>query len=168
LLPPILTDESATDLARGTAQLREATGHEVLPENPPGTAFVGDLHVLDFFRRVIERADTGMLLDVAHLAIAQRMTGHDALFGLDAFPLERVVEVHVAGGTEMSTEGFAWIDDAHGTEVLADVWRIFAHVCARARNLRAVVFECERNANARVLDGFARIEREWTGARGPS
>lgn len=161
LLPPILVDESATSMARGVARLREATGKEVLPENPPGTAFVGDLHLLEYFARLCERADTGVLLDVAHLALYQRVSGHDPLFGLDAFPLERVVELHVAGGRPRDTAGFAWIEDTHGTEVLDDTWRIYEHVAARAKNLRAVVFECERNANEGVIPGFERIAAGW-------
>ncbi len=161
LLPPVLVDEAAAGMARGVARLREATGVEVLPENPPGTAFVGDLHLLEFFARVVERADSGMLLDVAHLAMYQRVTGHDPLFGLDAFPLERVVEVHVAGGRVRDTAGFSWVEDTHGTAVLDDTWRIFDVVAARAKNLRAVVFECERNANDGVDAGFRRIARSF-------
>lgn len=166
LLPPILVDAAAADMGRGVARLREATGREVLPENPPGAAFVGDLHLLDFFRRVVERADSGMLLDVAHLAMFQRVTGHDPLHGLDAFPLERIVELHVAGGVLRDSDGYAWIEDAHGTAVLEDTWRIYEHVVARAANLRAVVFECERNANAGVVAGFTRIERALARANG--
>ena len=161
LLPPILTDEGASEIARGVARLRELTGKEVLPENPPGTAFVGDLHLLDFFGRVAERADTGLLLDVAHLAMFQHVTGRDALDGLDRFDCSRVVEIHVAGGTVRDVEGFSCIDDTHGTDVLEETWRIFDHVVARAHNLKAVVFECERNANDAVLDGFARLDTSW-------
>jgi uncharacterized protein len=157
LLPPILVDEAATAMARGVARLREATGREVLPENPPGTAYVGDLHLLDFFARMLERGDTGMLLDVAHLALYQRVAGHAPLFGLDAFPLERVIELHVAGGEERDTGGLPWVEDTHGTDVLEDTWRIYDHVVARATNLKAVVFECERNATERVVPGFERI-----------
>lgn len=157
LLPPILVDENATAQARGVAALREQVGREVLPENPPGTAYVGDLHLLDFFARVAERADTGILLDVAHLALYQRVNGLSPLVGLDAFPLDRVVEVHVAGGAERETNGFRWIEDTHGTGVLEDTWRIYEHVVERAPNLKAVVFECERNAHDGVLPGFTRI-----------
>ncbi len=165
LLPPILVDEAATALARGVARLREATGLEVLPENPPGAVFVGDLHLLDFFARVAERADTGLLLDVAHLAMFQHVTGRDALDGLDAFPLERVLEVHVAGGQRRTTpDGFTYVDDTHGTTVLDETWRILEHVVRGARNLKAVVFECERNTNDAVHDGFARIEALLAGA----
>lgn len=162
LLPPVLSDEAASAMAPGIAALRERTGREVLPENPPGAVFVGDLHILDFFARVAQRADTGLLLDCAHLAIYQRMFGHDPLTGLDDLDLDRVIELHVAGGRETTADGFAWVDDDHSPEVLDDTWTIFEHVIARASNLRAVVFECERNDIEASLPGFRRIEASLT------
>jgi uncharacterized protein (UPF0276 family) len=166
LLPPVLVDDAATALARGVARLREATGKEVLPENPPGAVFVGDLHILDFFGRVAERADTGLLLDVAHLAMYGHVTGRDVLGALDAFPLERVVEIHVAGGDVRTTpDGFSFIEDTHGTAVLDETWRIFERVVRGARNLKAVIFECERNPNHGVDAAFARIERTLAESR---
>jgi uncharacterized protein (UPF0276 family) len=158
LLPPILTDEGATALAAGIVRLREATGLEVLPENPPGAAYIGDLDLLDFFGRVSERADTGLLLDCAHLAIYQRMMGRNPTDGLDDFPLDRVVEIHVAGGTERDAHGFAWVEDDHTTDVLPDTWAILERVAAGAKNLRAVVFECERNGADDVMPGFQAIQ----------
>ena len=145
LLPPILTDNAATEMAEGIIRLREATGLEILPENPPGTIFIGDLSLLDFFARVLERADTGMLLDCAHLAMYQRLMGRAPTDGLDDFPLDRIVEVHIAGGTAKSAGGFSWIEDDHSTTILPETWAIFHHVVAHAPNLRAVVVECERN-----------------------
>jgi uncharacterized protein (UPF0276 family) len=93
-------------MAAGIVALREASGLEVLPENPPGSAFVGDLHLLEFFARVAEAADTGLLLDCAHLAMYQRLTGHAPLDGFDHVPWDRVVELHVAGGREREVDGF--------------------------------------------------------------
>lgn len=157
LLPPILCDEAATDQATGIARLREATGREVLPENPPGHVYLGDLHLLDFFARVLKRADTGMLLDCAHLAIYQRARGLSPLHGLDAFPLDRVVELHIAGGSTHAHDGYAYIEDDHRPEILPDTWEIAAHLLACAPNLRAVVYECERNPLAACLPGFGAI-----------
>ncbi len=159
LLPPILSDASAMAMAAGIRRLREATGLEVLPENPPGSAFLGDLPLLDYFARVCERADTGMLLDVAHLAIYQRLAGRAPTDGLERFPLDRIVEVHVAGGLAREIDGFRFVEDSHAPEVLADTWEIFEAIVPRATNLKAVVFECERNPAERCLEGFARIER---------
>jgi uncharacterized protein (UPF0276 family) len=164
LLPPILVDDAATALARGVARLREVTGKEVLPENPPGTAFVGDLHVLEFFRRLCERADTGMLLDVAHLSMFQKVTGRDVLDGCADFCWDRVVEVHVAGNVERDVDGFVVVDDTHGAAVADDVWTLFQYCVAHSPNLKAVVFECERNTNDEVLAGCAQIASMWPGA----
>ena len=157
LLPPVLCEEAAESLARGVRRLRDAVGLEVIPENPPGVIFLGDWHLLDFFARACELADTGMLLDCAHLAIYQRNHGHAPLTGLDRFPLERIVELHVAGGTERVVDGMTWINDDHTTRVLPETWEIFQHVVLRCPNLRAVVFECERNPMPDTLPGFARI-----------
>ncbi|MEZ4470686.1 MAG: DUF692 family protein [bacterium] len=164
LLPPILTDEVATAMAEGIIRLREETGREVLPENPPGHVFLGDLHLLDFFARVCERADTGLLLDAAHLALYQRALGHAPLTGLDAFPLERVVEVHVAGAGEADVQGLTVLEDDHTPAVLPDTWQILGALAPAATELRAVVFECERNALPACLPGFERIAATLAGS----
>lgn len=157
LLPPVLTAASADGMAASVRALEDATGRAVLPENPPGTVYLGDLHVLDYFARVVDRSGGGMLLDCAHLAIFQRLRGLDPLTGLDGFPLDRVVELHVAGGTAKDHQGFAWVDDDHTPEPLADTWAIVEHVIPRARNLKAVVYECERNPVEQVLGNFERL-----------
>jgi len=145
LLPPILTTDSAKEMAEGICVLRERLGREVLPENPPGVIYIGELDLLDYFARVIDRADTGMLLDCAHLAMYQQLMGRKPTQGLADFPLDRIIEMHVAGGAQRNTDGFQWIEDDHGLKVLPETWEIFEYVAQRASNLRAVVMECERN-----------------------
>jgi uncharacterized protein len=157
LLPPVLSEDSARATAEGLVRLREVTGFEALPENPPGLVFLGDLHLLDFFGRVCLHADTGMLLDCAHLAIYQGNHGHDPLTGLDGFPCDRIIEMHVAGGTRRSVDGFEFVDDNHTPAVMDETWRIFEHLVPRCPNLRAVVFECERNPLPDTLPGFTRL-----------
>lgn len=157
LLPPVLTRDSAAEMAEAIRRVAEATGMAVLPENPPAPIYLGDLHILDYFALVAEGSGGGLLLDCAHLAIFQRIMGHEPLTGLDGFPLDRVIEVHVAGGVLRDEDGFPWIDDDHQPEPLPDTWQIFEHVAARAPNLRAVVYECEKNPPAEVIDNFRRI-----------
>ena len=158
LLPPILTASAAKAMAQGIRRLSEATGLMVLPENPPGHVYVGDLHLLEFFAQVTTEADTGMLLDCAHLAIYQQQQGHSPLSGFENFPFDRIVEVHVAGGTSHAHEGYAYIEDDHCPTVLPDTWTIFDEVVKRAPNLKAVVFECERNSLQEALPGFETIQ----------
>jgi uncharacterized protein (UPF0276 family) len=89
----------------------------------------------------------------------QRLRGLLPTAALDGFPLERVVELHVAGGAPVDVDGLALVDDAHGPEPLPDTWQIVEAVLPRARNLRAIVYECEKNAVDDVLDNFRRLNR---------
>jgi uncharacterized protein (UPF0276 family) len=157
LLPPVLTAASADSLAASVRALRERSGFEVLPENPPGHVYLGDLHLLDYFARVCDAADCGILLDAAHLAIYQRARGGAPLDGLDGFPLERVVELHVAGASEFAHADRAFVDDDHSPLPLPDTWKILEAVLPRALNLRALVYECERNRPAQVIPVFERL-----------
>jgi uncharacterized protein len=157
LLPPILTKDSAKELAENVRFLEEKTGLRCLPENPPGVVYVGPLHILDYFATVSAQADCGLLLDVAHLAIFQKLKGLDALTGLDDFPLDKVIEIHVAGGKEALFEGFAYIDDSHSPEPLPETWRILAYVLPRAKNLKAIVYESEMNRPEELLPNFKKL-----------
>lgn len=161
LLPPVLVPEAVAPMAAGIRALRDATGLEVLPENPPGAAFVGPMHLAEFFAAVAEAADTGLLIDCAHLAMFQRARGLAPLDGLDALPFDRVVELHIAGGTVKHHEGLPWVDDDHGGAVLPDTWAIAEHLLAHAPNLKAVVVECERNPLPVVLPLFNAVAERW-------
>ena len=161
LLPPILCDSSAREMATTIATLQEKTNRLVLPENPPATAFVGPLHLLEYYARVVESADCGFLLDCAHLAIFQAMRGHEPLDGLEDFPLDRIIEVHIAGGEERESHGFTYIDDTHSPAPLDACWEIFDYVQARARNLRAVVYECEHNLLHDVIPVFEKLNQRF-------
>ena len=163
LMPPILCEESAQRMAAQVRSLREVTGLEVLPENPPAHLYLGDLDLLDYFARVAEAADSGLLLDVAHLAIYQRTRGRAPTDGLDSFPLDRVVEIHVAGGSVFRHDGKTFVDDDHSPEPLPDTWEILGAVLPRTPFLRALVYECERNPLDAVAANFARLEQLTTG-----
>jgi uncharacterized protein (UPF0276 family) len=158
LMPPILCAESAAEMARGIVALRDASGFEVLPENPPAHVYLGNLHILDYFARVTDQADCGLLLDAAHLGVYQLVTGHEPLDGLDGFPLERVVEMHVAGGTLFESGGRTFVDDDHNPTILPATWAILDAVLPRAANLRAVVYECERNRLEDVIPVFEALK----------
>lgn len=164
LLPPVLCRESAIEAAESIAIIQDATGLAVLPENPPSVIYLGDMHILDYFALVSERSGCGLLLDCAHLAIFQKLRGLEPLAGLDGFPLDRVVEMHVAGGVEACLDGFEYIDDSHCPEPIPATWEIFEHVVERATNLRAVVYECEYNAPEAVRANFERLNAAFPAA----
>jgi uncharacterized protein (UPF0276 family) len=128
-----------------------------LPENPPSVIYLGDLHILDYFALVAEQADCGLLLDCAHLAIFQQTCNLPPLAALDNYPFDRVVEMHVAGGAYAEVDGYAYIEDNHSPEPLPATWEILEYAVPRAKNLKAIVFECERNAPEATLEVFERL-----------
>ena len=158
LMPPILEPTSADEMARNVEHLRLLSGFEVLPENPPAHIYLGRMHLLEYFARVAEGADSGLLLDVAHLAVYQHVCGHGALDGLADFPMERVIEIHVAGGTRFDWRGRTFVDDDHGISILPETFDILAATLPRAINCRAVVFEGERNTIGEVAPVLEKLQ----------
>ena len=61
--------------ADNVLQMRERTGFEILPENPPSHVYLGDLHLLDYFARVAER----FLGSAPSVLEAVEVWGHDEL-----------------------------------------------------------------------------------------
>jgi uncharacterized protein (UPF0276 family) len=165
LLPPILSREAAR--AQAEARALRAGLDERCCQRTPRQVYLGNLHILEFFAEVMEQADTGMLLDCAHLAMYQRLLGYAPCTALEGFPLERIVELHVAGTTPRTHDGFVYWDDDHTPQVLEHTWEIFDWVAPRAPNLKAVVFECERNALDVVIAGFQRIAATLPHGTGP-
>ena len=128
-----------------------------LPENPPSVIYLGDLHILDYFALVAERADCGLLLDCAHLAIFQQTRNLPPLTALDNFPLDRVVESTSPAALTPRSTAMPTIEDNHSPEPLPATWEILEYAIPRAKNLKAIVFECERNPPEETLEVFARL-----------
>lgn len=157
LMPPILCRESVLESVDNIQRVQQETGFLCLPENPPAVVYLGDMHILEYFAELSERAQCGLLLDCAHLAIFQHSRGLEPLAGFDNFPFERVVEMHIAGGAVAEIDGYKYIEDSHAPEPVAAAWVILEHVVKRAKNLRAIVYECEWNAPEECVANFARL-----------
>lgn len=169
LLPPVLTRDSAKRTAESIAIVSERTGLPVFPENPPSLYYLGNLHVLEYFAEVSEIAGCGLLLDTAHLSIFQMARGLHPLDGLKDFPLDRIVEMHVAGGGEAETpDGYRYLDDDHRAEVHPHTWEITEHVISRAPRLKALMYECEHNDPAATVNTFERLGQMFPPPRRPA
>jgi len=111
-------------------------------ENPVVVRREGPLHVLDFMGRLHARTGCPLVLDVGHLVAAQLASGLPLETGLDGFPFDRVIEVHVAGAVITRTpEGRGVYLDDHGQPLRSEVLALLAEVLPRCRSLRALVFE---------------------------
>ncbi len=96
-----------------------------------------ELHDGTYFREIANTADCGILLDL-HNLWANEINGRATLDDvLTACPLDRVWEVHLAGG--FRKDGYYL--DAHSGPVSDGLLEILARWIGRMPNLRAVVYE---------------------------
>lgn len=166
------------DLARKSSDRAREYGPLLLLELPPLTYFgFGDLSVGRYFRHLAERTTCGLVLDIGHLwthyRYRRRAPGEslDRFVGafLDEFPLERVVEIHVAGlavhPTDASPdprEGPLWLD-AHGAPIPAVLFDVLERVLGDARltALRGVALEVDTKPIDLIADEFGAFRRRF-------
>jgi uncharacterized protein (UPF0276 family) len=91
----------------------------------------------EFAARVVEAADCGILLDLHNVWTNERNGRQSLADYMEQIPVERVWEIHVAGG--YSHRGF-WLD-AHSGTVPPDLMELAARIIPRLPNLKAIVFE---------------------------
>jgi len=139
MLPPAQTELSARLAAATITTYRRRLGRPFAFET--GVTYrqpqAGELSDGGWWRRVAESADCGIVLDL-HNVWCNARNGRQSLDELlDELPLERVWEVHLAGGERV--DGI-WLD-AHSGLVDDDLLAIAARVVPRLPSLRAIVFE---------------------------
>ena len=138
-MPPRQTDAQVRVVAGNIRRLQDAVGVPVAIEN--GTSYLrprrDEMPDGEFLSRVAEAADCGLLLDL-HNAHANAVNGRQPLADfLASLPLQRVWEVHLAGG--LLRDGF-WLD-AHAGPVPNELWPQLRGLPARLPHLQAAVFE---------------------------
>ncbi|MFV0306330.1 MAG: DUF692 family multinuclear iron-containing protein [Desertimonas sp.] len=138
-LPPRQTPAGVEAAVEAVARFRSALAVPFSVETPVSYLRRRDDEMDDgsFVAAVAERADCGILLDLHNIWANQRNGRQDARDYVDQLPLDRVWEVHLAGGLERN--GF-WLD-AHSGGLHPDLLALAADVLPRLPALRAVVYE---------------------------
>lgn len=111
---------------------------------------LGEAEVL---RRVLAEADCGLILDLHNVVVNAHNHRFDPVAFVDSLPLERVVQIHLAGGEEAEGQRL----DTHSSCSPEDVWSLFEHVVPRCP-VRGVNFEMDSRFPAfpRLLVELAR------------
>ncbi len=190
-LPPLYTDLSARMTAQNLVYLQNQVDEQarergitpalVLLEMPPLTYFgCGTSGIPEFFRTVTGRAACGLVLDIGHLWTLYRYTGawqrqRLEVFTdefLDAFPMERVIEIHVAGLAEFaSSDGLQdeassalpyWID-AHGAPIPSVLFDLLDQVLSHPRliSLKGAALEVDTKPIAMIVEEFRRFRARF-------
>jgi len=135
LLPLPYTPETLDHVTARVHEVQEAWGAALVLENPSSyVAFrASTIPEWEFLAERCHRTGCGLLLDVNNVYVSSRNHGFNPLTYLDALPMERVVQVHVAGHTDLGTHCI----DTHIGPVVPPVWALLR--AAWQRGVRASI-----------------------------
>lgn len=164
LLPVPFTSRAAKRVAERVIEARDRLGRPMAVENISWYLHAGAPHKdePDFVTEVLERADCQLMLDVNNVFVNASNHGFDPFEWLKKIPLERVIQLHIAGHE-------LWDDtlivDTHGAEAKPEVHDMLAWVIERV-GPKPVVLERDSNIPplAELLDEVAAIDRVYQAA----
>uniref|UniRef100_UPI003B51BE25 MNIO family bufferin maturase n=1 Tax=Roseovarius indicus TaxID=540747 RepID=UPI003B51BE25 len=130
LLPLPYTAATLTRVACHIDEVQETLGRPMLLENPSSYLAFDDSTYAepDFLNELARRTGCGLLLDVNNVFVSAINLNMDPRDYIDAFPLDRVGEIHLGGHDEDEDDhGAPLLIDSHGREVADPVWALLDH-----------------------------------------
>ncbi|HEX4420723.1 MAG TPA: DUF692 domain-containing protein [Kofleriaceae bacterium] len=143
LTPLPFTRRAAHRVADKAKAVQDLLGVPLILENIAYSfALPGEMPEVDFVASVVEEADCGILLDLTNLFVNSQNHGYDPYEFLRRLPLDRVVQVHLAGSERHKNK---WVDShSQSVEAHPEVWALLEAV-VRHSSVRAVLLERDQN-----------------------
>jgi uncharacterized protein (UPF0276 family) len=140
VFPPLYTEEFLARFTANATALQARLDQPLVMENIPGFFEVTASKMLEpeWLRRFFEATGVGFLLDLPHVWLEAHYRGMKPERWLAEFPLEHVVELHVAGVEEDRDLHGPWIAP---TEPSEEMLRFAAHAVTLCPRARAVTFD---------------------------
>ena len=154
-IPPIFNQASLELAVERITEVQNCVGIPVAIEPPPVTFVVGDMPLFEFIGKLAETTDCAILLDMGHLVSFEMATFSQVMDELEHLPLERVVEIHIAGGKIKQGELGPVYIDAHESDILTQTWQMLDALLPQLPNVKALCYECEGVDEAKVLSTLA-------------
>ncbi|WP_415403991.1 DUF692 domain-containing protein [Tateyamaria sp. SN3-11] len=130
LLPVPLSEATLAHIVPRIHKVQEVLGRPLILENP--STYVGfkdsTISEPEFLRALADQTGCGLLLDVNNVYVTCYNADTDPNAYLDAFPWDKVVQMHLAGHTDCGTH----IIDTHDQPVRPEVWALYATAWKRS------------------------------------
>jgi len=134
LLPVPYNCETLAQVCDHIDLIQDTLRTRMLLENPATYLVFEDstMSEAEFVGAVAARTGCGLLLDVSNLYISVVNHGFEPMAHVDAFPLDCVGEIHLAGfAVDHDDDGAPLLIDAQGAEVAGVVWTLYRRIIAR-------------------------------------
>ncbi len=146
LLPLPFTDEAVARAARRVREVKDILEMPVAVENVSAYLRVpgGTMDEPTFVRRVVEEADCKLLLDINNVYVNAVNFKLDARAYIDALPLDRVVQFHIAGHDVELTDDRGdptLVVDTHGAPVIDPVYELLEYTLNKMPHRPPVLLE---------------------------
>ena len=129
LLPLPYTEEALRHVAGRIREVQEILERRILIENISSYLEfrASTLSEWEFLAAVAGEADCGILLDINNIFVSAFNHRFDPLVYIDAIPVERVVQFHLAGHSDHGT----YLLDTHDHPVRDEVWSLYEYAVRR-------------------------------------
>jgi uncharacterized protein (UPF0276 family) len=155
LLPIAFKADAVARVADRIRRAEDALGVPVAVENITYYMHPGkkEMEEPEFLSRVCDAAGCGLMLDVNNAYVNATNFGFDVDAWMRAAPLERVVQIHVAGHEAFDLEGERILVDTHGADVPDPVLALLERVLRRTGDVPILL---ERDNNVPGVDELLR------------
>lgn len=142
LLPIPYTEEAIKHIAARIIKIQEFLGRRILIENVSSylSYTQSEMTEWDFISAIAKEADCFILLDVNNIYVSSINHEFNALDYINAIPIDRVVQIHLAGH---SNEGH-YIIDTHDAPIIEPVWDLYGKTIQRFGQISTMI---ERDDN---------------------
>lgn len=142
LLPLPYNPQTLAQVCLHIDEAQAFLGRQLLLENP--STYVGfrtsTMTEEMFLAEIATRTGCGLLLDVNNVYVSATNQGRDPSTCLASFPLDRAVEIHLAGFAErQDDDGARLLIDNHGSTVHPAVWNLYAAIIDRTGPLPTLI-----------------------------
>ncbi|MDR5822804.1 DUF692 family multinuclear iron-containing protein [Caballeronia sp. LZ043] len=162
---PVLCQDVLEQTIDGVLTIQRQSTVPFLAELPSCSFVAGDMSLDAFFRGLIERTGCGMVLDVSHVFSYAIYCDREPLELLAAFPLDSVVEIHVAGGSVHPQHSWRY-RDTHVEPILDEVVAILDAAIVGCRHLQAITYEIGLGISPELVDQEIKRLRRVAGRHG--
>lgn len=130
LLPLPYNEASLQHVVQRIQIVQDILERPLVLENPSSyvTFASSTMPEWEFVARMADAADCGLLIDVNNVYVSSVNHDFDPIKYLDSIPIERVVQFHLAGHTNLGTH----LIDTHDGPVIDPVWQLYRHIYKRA------------------------------------
>jgi uncharacterized protein (UPF0276 family) len=146
LLPVPYTEEALKHIVDRIQQVQDFLKRPIALENPSTYLEFKTSHIpeAEFIAQMAKRSGCQLLLDVNNVYVSCYNHRLDAKAYIDALPLDRVIQIHLSGHSNMGTH----IIDTHDDHVVDEVWALYQYVVRTAGRVPNTMVEWDDNIPA--------------------